>query len=129
MIFNTENPFTRFYFNEDNENDGFIELRVLNAAKAKEIRKKTRKTKFVVQRGGRFEEETVNEKLRDTLTWDYCIGSWDQVEDGQGGSYESTKENKFLLMENSVPFSTFVGEKLEELGEAEAELKEAVEKN
>lgn len=129
MKFSVTNLFTKRFFNEDKEEEGFIELRSLTVEKSKEISKKTTKTKFEFKRGQRFEVETVNQKLREELTWDYCIGAWENVIDDNGKEYENTKENKVLLMNNSNAFSTFVAEGLEEIDTAESDHAEVTEKN
>lgn len=129
MNFSTENPFVTFFFNEKDDSDGFIEIRTLNAAKAKEISKKTTKKKVEYPRGKRFEVEVVNDELREKLTWDYCIGKWSQVNDDNGNEYENTVQNKVDLMNNSNAFASYVAECMEKIDEADNVIQEQSEKN
>lgn len=129
MIFSTENPFTKFFFDEDDHDKGWVDLRTLSVSEIKKIRKATVKKKFEFKRSQRYEVEDVNEKLRDELTWNYCIGEWNNVLDEEGNERPNTKEQKLELMHGSPAFAAFVGQKLEELGELQEQLKEAEEKN
>lgn len=129
MKFSTDNPYVRCYFDDDKPEEGFVELRTLTFEKITEIRKKTVKKRVEFKRQQRYEVEEVNERLRDELTWDYCIGDWSQVLDDQGQEIENTKENKLMLMGKSVAFSSFVGQNLEDIGGAQEKLKEAETKN
>lgn len=129
MNFSIDNPFVTFFFNEKDDSDGFIEIRTLNAAKAKEISRKTTKKKVEFKRGQRYEVEVIDEPLREKLTWDYCIGNWGQVNDDDGREYENTAENKVKLMNNSNVFATYVAECMEKVDEADSYIQEQSEKN
>lgn len=129
MKFSTAEPFTRFFFNNVDEKDGWIDLRALSLDKSKEIRKKTIKKRIEFKRGQRFEVEDVNTALRDKETFDYCIGEWSKVEDDKGQEYENTLESKLTLMAHSVPFANYVTDKLDFLSDQQLAHDEAAGKN
>ena len=123
------NPFTRCYFDEDDHGEGWVDVRTLNIAKLNEIEKKTVIEKKRLKRGQVLTERKVNQKLKDTMTWGYCIGEWAVVVDEKAQPIPNTVENKVFLMTNSPSFSTFVVDQLEKLGDIEIEEAEAEEKN
>ena len=115
MKFSTENPGTWFYFNDDNEDDGGICMRVLSLAETTTLDKRFKKVKVEYKRGNRFEVEKVDDVGYDKAMWDVVILDWKEVCDGEGKPLECTKENKYMLMQGSVAFATFITEKTEVL--------------
>lgn len=123
------NPFVKCYFDDDDESEGFVELRVLPASKSREIEKKTTKVKKTMKRGMVTTDEVVNDKLRDEMMWSYCIGKWEGVIDQNGKPIENDTKHKVLLMANSPVFAEFVGENIGIASDTANEEAEAEEKN
>jgi hypothetical protein len=129
MNFSTNNKYTRCFYDPNDEDKGFVDLRTLTAEESRKISKLTTKISYKFKRGQRHEIEEVDEKKRDFLRWDYCIGEWGGTNDENGEPYENTAKNKVMLMNQSNEFCNFVLINLEKIGEAEEELKEAEAKN
>lgn len=129
MNFGTKNPYQKCFYNEKDESAGWVELRTLNPAKAKEIAKKTITKKVEFKRRQRFEVEVVDDKLKETLTWDYCIGNWENTCDESGLPIENNAENKVELMNTSNEFAAFVASHLERISEEEEKFAENEVKN
>ncbi len=123
------NPFTKFYFNEEKPEEGWIEVRTLNIAKLNDIEKKTVTEKRRFKRGQVITDRNVNQVKKDNETWGYCIGEWLKVVDENGEDIPNTVEKKVFLMNNSREFSAFVADSLEELGDTETQEAEEEEKN
>lgn len=122
------NPAKRFFFDEDNEDEGWVELRPLSSLKVREIDKKTIIEKDKVKRGQVIKDRVVKQELRDKLTWGYVITDW-LIYQPDGTKIECNIENKVKLMNESPDFSMFVAEKLGEAEEIDAETQEEEEKN
>lgn len=131
MKFNLEelNPGTKFFFDEDNPEEGSMTVRVCNGAALGDIIKKTTKKKAEFRKGGRHEWREVNEDLQNKLIWDYCIVGWENITDAADKPIECTMENKALLMRGSIQFSRFYAACLEKLNAAVAREREEAEKN
>lgn len=72
----------------------------------------------------------VDEKAVAHDRYDYVIVDWGGFVDENGQPIPCTREEKIFLMENSQPFSTFVGGALSEMGDIESnEDAEKLEKN
>ena len=120
------NPGAFFPFDEG---EGGVTIRVANAKILEEIDKKCTKKKVEYKRGQRFETIDDDQKLRSELLWDYVIIDWEGVEDIEGNEIPCNKDNKILLMKESVKFSSFIGKCVEKLSDDEAEYAEDQEKN
>jgi len=125
--FDNLNNSTKFFFNGEDDEDGFVCLRAVPPDEMKRINKKTDKKKTEFKRGGRYEYTDRNEKLWNQLFWDYVITDWDIT--NKGVPVECNAENKAFLMGNSVKFMNFVTEKFEELTELDKIAEEEIEKN
>lgn len=107
------NPGVTFYFNDEDESEGHIVLRVLSGEVLESITNRCR-TKRVEVKGSpptRFEYldfKKGGEEKEFELTWDYCIQSWSQVVDAKGAEIPCTPENKVFLMKQSPQFSSYV---------------------
>jgi len=144
MRLNTKdlNPGTRFDVPND-EDGAWVSLRVLDSEAGRKIRKHTTKIvrkllpyrdegkKRAVPQLAEWEE--VDNEAFTEMMWDYCIvdfGGWFNEEDEE---IPCTKENKAMLMGESVLFAGFVADSLDQLGKAEetftAEKQEEEEKN
>lgn len=125
MKFNTSelNPFTRFFFNPENKEEGFIELRVMPDGERKRLSRATYRETKEYKKGSRFEiMEAIHPKDPDFFDrglWDYCIGSWDQVLNEKDENIENTAENKLMLMNGAPAFALMVQKNLAELKEME----------
>lgn len=113
---NELNPGTFFFFDEDNPEEGGVEMRLATAGVIEEIEKKVTKKKIIWKRGQKFEDVTRDEKLYSDLLWDYVIVDWKGIiDDSTGEEIPCTKENKSVLMRGSVKFSAFIGDCIEQL--------------
>lgn len=122
------NPATRFYLNDDKQEDGWIELRVCNAQKLAEFKEKTTKVRPEYRRGVRHEVVNHDEVQFQNLFFDYVITEWDGLTD-KGEPIDCTKENKIKLVNGSVWFLNFVNEKLEVLNDRLMTIEKDAEKN
>lgn len=102
------NPGIWFSFDDQDPESGSICIRVMNAAKLKEIRKLAIRDQVEYKHGQRFPFTKIDEDLMSDLTWDYCIVAWKKLEDDEGNPIECTKENKIKLMTENVGFQMFV---------------------
>ncbi len=116
MEFNPKNDKgTWFYFNEEDESQGGICLRVMPEQKRLEINKRINSPKTKIKKGVSYVEENINLKLMIGLLLDYHILDWSNiVVDGE--EVECTYENKSML-NNDPAFSHFVDAKVEKLQE------------
>ena len=130
MEFNFDdlNPGTRFFLNEINEKDGYVDLRVCPADILEDIEEKTSTEKVTYKRGQRHVIVKKDRKRWKLLFWDYVICGWGGMTN-KGKEIALTPENKVKLMGGSVKFSSFVSAKLELLQEDEAAHEEETEKN
>lgn len=122
------NPARRYFFDEEKEEDGWVELRSLPISKTREIDEKTIITKEKIKRGQVIKDQVIKHQLRDKLTWDYVIADW-LVYQPDGSTIECNAENKVKLMSESPDFAMFVAEKLGESEAIDAEAREEEEKN
>jgi hypothetical protein len=131
MIFDLEelNPATMFYFDDDDESKGGVELRVLNKDALDDINRKCFKKKVEYKKGQRYEFVEPNEKLNMEMIVDYTITGWAGVTDKDGAIIPCTLENKVKLMNGSMFFTQFYSAKMEILNQAIAEQGEALSKN
>lgn len=128
MKFDTTNAGTWFWFGDEEANGGVC-LRICTGDDIRDIEKITTKTKITYKQGNRHEFKVVNEKLYDELLWDFCIVNWKKVSIDGTEDVECDKEQKLLLMNRSIAFTSFVGGCMEKLSEAELVADEAEEKN
>lgn len=129
MEFTIDNPYTRCYYDPENEDAGFVDLRTLTMEESKRIARITAKTKIEYKRGRRHEVEDINHGMRERLTWDYCIGDWGGTQIKKGEPLENTTDNKVMLMNKSNQFANFVSVNLEKIGEDEEQIKDIEGKN
>lgn len=114
--------------------DGWkINLRICSMAELKRIRKitVTKKVAFKKVEGTpmRMEWEEIDEETNGKMIWDFCITSWDNVFGSDGEPLECNAENKWMLMNRSVPFARFVTDCMTKLNEEAEKGKEVLEKN
>ncbi len=121
------NPATRFYFDDGNKKNGWVEMRIMDGDTSDKINKKYTKIKVEYRRGQRYEYISVNDKKSNEETWDYCIFDWLCFDD-KGGKMSCTLENKMKLMSGSPTFMNFVLKCLELLNK-EADVGPDLEKN
>ena len=123
------NPGVWFLFDESDPNSGRICVRILNSAKGQEITKATTKKRVEYKQGQRFEVFDIDEDKRSAMIWDYCIISWERLEDDDGKPIECTPENKAKLMLENVGFAAFIGSCMAKLNAEFEARREAIEKN
>ncbi len=122
------NPATRFFVNDENEKDGWVELRVCPADILEDINDKTTIEKAEYRKGQRHVVVKKNQKQWKKLFWDYVISDWGGITNNKR-EMKCTAANKIKLMGGSIQFSAFVSDRLETLT-ADMDLhKEEVEKN
>jgi len=127
MNFKSENPGKWFWFNEKDDSDGGVCLRVLSIDESRRIDKITTTKKFKPIRGQVTEIKTVDEDMRDRLVWDYCIVGWKDIY-LDGKLLEPNAENKVAMMKSNT-FATFFLDKVTELNEEHEVSTELSEKN
>jgi len=120
------NPGTWFDFSDG---EGRICLRICAIEDLELIRKQTRKKKIEYKRGQRFEYEEINNRLEDDKVWDFAIMDWKGVYDADDKEIKCTKENKIMLMRQSVEFANFIAKCLEDLEKIIGQENEEAEKN
>jgi hypothetical protein len=127
MDFSSRNEGKWFWFNGKDDTDGGLCLRVVTLSESKRIEKLTTDVKYKPVRGQVVPIPTVDENLKDRLSWDYCIVDWKGVTlDGQ--PVAPTAENKVKLMQN-VQFASYFIDKVAELNEELQSAKAMTEKN
>lgn len=123
------NPGTRFYFDEDKPEDGYVGLRICNGKALRDIHKATIKKRTEYKKGQRFEVEEVDEDKRSQMINDYIITEWSGITDDFDQPIECNAENKNFLMLNVIDFSRFISDCLEKLAEDHTEQQGVREKN
>jgi hypothetical protein len=111
------NPGTWFDFKDG----GRVCLRVCAGGDLRTIRKQTVTIKKEWKDGKRVIDEDVNTDLQNELIWDFCIVDWEKFFDVEKKPIPCTKENKLLLMDKSIKFSSFIGDCLLKLATANDE--------
>lgn len=131
MKFNLQdlNPGTKFFFDEDNEAEGYITLRILPNETRDEIRAKAVKKRAEYRKGQRYEIIDLDEDLFAEAVWDYSIQDWGGVYDESGAEIPCTRENKIMLMNKSPVFARIYEDRLKVLRELLEDHAKASEKN
>ena len=115
MKFDLKNEGTWFNFDEDDESQGKIQLRICAGKDVDAITKKTRKIRIEYKKGNRFEVPVLDSDLYQRLVWDFCIVAWENVQDETGRQMACSTENKMKMMSESNDFANFVLECLDKL--------------
>lgn len=129
------NPGTWFKFDEKDFDSGRICIRILNEAKRQEIRKEAVKINSEMafhpktHAAQRVLSETIDQDKFSDMLWDYCIVSWEKLEDDEGNPIACTPENKSKLMRENIGFAQFVGSCIDILNREYEERSKSVEKN
>jgi hypothetical protein len=114
MQFSAENKGIKFYFDETDESQGNLVLRLPSKEVVDESRRKATNKVAVGLRGSqgrRSLADDVDEDKQNKLLWDYQIVSWDNV-NLDGKKLECTIENKYTMMMKVPTFATFVNSAL-----------------
>ena len=111
------NPGVFFSFDENEDGEGGVTIRLANGKTLDEINKACIKKKVEFRRGQRHEVIIDNDELRSKMLWEYVIIDWKGLYDQDGKEIPCTKENKVMLMQGSVKFSSFIGNCVEKLTE------------
>ncbi len=104
--FTSKNEPTRFYFDDSQPKEGYIDIRACPKEEFDAIEDKTVVEKKKFKRGQYVIIKNVNNDLQNELLWDYTIAEWAGVS-YDGKVLECTKENKVMLMQKSPQFMTF----------------------
>ena len=124
------NPGAFFSFDEyEGEDGGGVTIRLANGKILDEINKACIKKKVEFRRGQRHEVIIDNDELRSKMLWEYVIIDWKGLYDQDGKEIPCTKENKIMLMQGSVKFSSFIGNCVEKLTEETEAYEGNLEKN
>jgi len=127
---NELNPGVFFSFDEyEGEDGGGVTIRLANGKILDEINKACIKKKVEFRRGQRHEVIIDNDELRSKMLWEYVIIDWKGLYDQDGKEIPCTKENKIMLMQGSVKFSSFIGNCVEKLTEETEAYEGNLEKN
>jgi len=127
MNFESKSNGKWFWFNGHSSDDGGVCLRTMSIDESRRIDKITTTSKHKPIRGQLVEIKTVDEAMRDRLSWDYCIVDWKDV-CLDGKPLEPNAENKILMMKNNT-FASFFLDKIAELNEEYEISRELLEKN
>ena len=130
MKFDLENlnPSTKFYLDENDESEGFVELRVCPKAEIDRISKATSKKVTKYRSHVPYETIESDDVEADELLWDYCITGW-EIFDAANNPIPCDKQAKAVLMSQEPFFSQFVTGKLAELRDSGLKNREVLEKN
>jgi hypothetical protein len=132
-VFNAKdpNPPAKFYFDDEQPEDGHILIRTIPAAEMEKINKRTSKKKPPeYRRGTRYETPNeINEKLRSELIWGFIVVSWEGIVDETGKKIPVTDENKTKFMQEWPAFAILVSEGLEQLTTDNSNIQKAEIKN
>jgi len=129
------NPAVRFYFDDDNRESGWVELRALNGGAADDINKKWSKKKVEyrvnpqTRRNERIEFVEVDADGAFREVTDYNIADWNIPDAKTGEPIPCTTDMKVTLMRGSPEFAQFVTKSLDTLRVDEAAVAVEVEKN
>ena len=123
------NPGVFFSFDENEDGEGGVTIRLANGKILDEINKACIKKKVEFRRGQRHEVIIDNDELRSKMLWEYVIIDWKGLYDQDGKEIACTKENKVMLMQGSVKFSSFIGNCVEKLTEETEAYEGNLEKN
>lgn len=131
MKFNLKdlNPGTKFYFDDDSPEEGYVIFRICNGTALDAIEAATTKKKYEYKKGARYEAVEVDHKKRTHQIWDYCIVDWSGIEDADGVAIPCTTENKILLMSGSIQFAKFFSNSMDALNTLLSEIEVESEKN
>jgi len=122
------NPAAKFTFSDDPDS-GVVHIRVMTPGKLAEIRDQTILTKVEYKNHNRFEYTEIDYAKRDQIVWDYCIVSWEGLDDDDGKPIPCTTENKLRLMNEHPGFAGFVNNCLEKLQKDWEKRQDYLEKN
>lgn len=132
MKVNIEEPNPGIFFpwpGAKTDKDGGITIHALTNEMLSEIDSLTTKKKRKFRGNVPYDDITIDEKRREELMWDYCIISWENLQDNNGKELPCTAENKTFLMRKDFKFSIFVADCIDQLIEFVGEQKETERKN
>ena len=111
------NPATKFFFDDEVPEDGYILLRSIPAADMQKISKRCSKKKPPeYRRGTRYDvPPEINETLQSELMWDSIIVGWKGIVDEKDKEIPCTTDQKVEFMRTWPKFAGFVADCLEQL--------------
>ena len=125
--FSSKKQGTWFFFDMDNESLGGIQIRLLSPVEEERIERLTVKKKQKPVRGMMMETRTVDEKMKNRLTYDEWIVDWKNIS-RDGKSVSCNIENKMSMME-ITDFARFVVDGVLSLSETNETIEKAKVKN
>jgi len=124
----TKDTGTKFFFDEEDESQGFVVIKLLNTAEIEKIEKSCVKFSPQAFKGQIRDKRTCDDKKYFELTYDAIILNWDNVElDGE--VIECNLANKAKMMRENNLFASFIIDCLAKLTEMLDEKKSNLEKN
>ena len=127
------NPPAKFFYPGSKKKE-WVEFRTIPMSKLREWRKETTTPKVEyhtvdgVDKPFRYESEDVDDDKLFELMWDYQIHDWN-IKDNESKPIPCNKENKLLLISNSIEFSDFALSSIKKLTDDELKQREKSEKN
>ncbi|KKN30428.1 hypothetical protein LCGC14_0834070 [marine sediment metagenome] len=125
--FSSKKEGTWFYFDDTDESLGGIQLRLLTPVEEDKIERLTVKKKQKPYRGMQIETKTIDEKMKNRLTYDAWISDWNNVQ-LDGKEVSCNVENKLKMME-ITDFARFVIDGILSLSETNETIEKAKVKN
>lgn len=122
------NPGKKFYLDDDDQEQGYVCVRVLSPSERNRIARETRREVVKMKRGKPYTTVEIDEDKNGVMIWDYCISDW-LIYDSKNKPIPCTAENKVKLMEGSPRFAKLVSGFLEIAAELDATEAEETEKN
>ena len=119
MDFSKDNDGTKFFFNDDHPEMGSVTVRIPPKKELDRITELTVTEKKKFRRNVQVIDIKTNQKMMNTLMWDYQIVAWENVSLA-GKKLECNSDNKFLMMNEVPSFTLFIVncvETLEQLAE------------
>ena len=130
------NPPAKFFYPGSKKKE-WVEFRTIPMSKLREWRKTTvtPKVEYHSPEGSkadmqpwRYESEDVDDEKLFELMWDYQIANWN-IRDANNKEIPCNKENKLLLISNSLEFSDFALASIKKISEDEIKRRDKSEKN
>lgn len=125
--FSSKKEGTWFFFDDNDESLGGVQLRLLTPGEEDKIERMTVKKKQKPSRGVQMEIRTVDEKLKNRMTYDAWISDWNNVQ-LDGKTVSCNTENKIKMME-ITDFCRFVIDGILSLSETNETIELAKVKN
>ncbi len=113
--FSSDNKGTWFYFDDNDDSNGGVCIRVLSEPESRRITNLTTNKTYKFKQGIRYEDIKVDDKRSSKMMWEYIITDWSNVcVDSQ--ELECNNENKAKLIADPN-FMSFIVRSMETLND------------